>query len=356
VVVMKNCRLNSMHFKMVRVTRVTALALATVAAAQCGTAQDTPLISGGIGFFTTTNGGNTTYLPYVKPVIVAPLGNHVVVESRATVLDSFFPKPHVGYTRGNVFKALDYLHADVIAGSHLTIVGGEFLTPFGTYNERLTQIWLQTLADLPLIYGVGTMNTGSGVGGMARGSAVSTPNLSISYAVYYSGNSTNPYFGAERSSGGQGQIYFPKRGIEVGASYGRSLANTHENFEGTHLWWEPINSPFRFRSEFGHAPNAKGYWFETDYRLSHFGGTESALGRLEPIFRMQQTFRGKPDANDGLPSVGTRRADFGLDYHLPREVRLNTSFSREFAPNGNVNIWETAIVYRFLFPTWKGRK
>jgi hypothetical protein len=356
VVVMKHCRLTSMHFKMIRVTQVAVLALATVGAVQFGSAQDTPLISGGVGFFTTTNGGNTTYLPYVKPVIVAPLGNHVLVESRATVLDSFFPKPHVGYTRGNVFKALDYLQADVIAGPHLTIVGGEFLTPFGTYNERLTQIWIQTLADLPLIYGVGTMNTGSGVGGMVRGSAVSTQDFSISYAAYYSGNSTNSYFGAERSSGGQGQIYFPKRGIEVGASYGRSLAGTHENFEGTHLWWEPINSPFRFRSEFGHAPNAKGYWFETDYRLSHFGGADSALGRLEPIFRMQQTFRGKPDANDGLPSVGTKRADFGLDYHLPHEVRLNTSFSREFAPNSNVNIWETAIVYRFLFPTWKGKK
>jgi len=332
---------------------VMALALCVV---QHGTAQDIPLISGGLGFFTTTNGGNTNYQPYIKPVLAAPLGKYVLVESRATVTDTFFPKPHVGYSRAPVFKAMDYLQADVFAGPHLTIVGGEFLTPFGTYNERLTQIWIENFGDLPLIYGIGTMNTGSGVGGMVRGSALSNDHLSVSYAAYYSANSTNSYFGAERSSGGQGQVYFPKSGLEVGASYGRSLAGTHENFEGGDLWWEPINSPFRFRSEYAHAPNSQGYWFETDYRLSHFGGAESPLGRLEPVFRMQQTFRERPDPNDGLPSVNTQNAEFGLDYHLPHEVRINTSYSRQFASTGNVNIWQTGIVYRFLFPTWKGKQ
>jgi hypothetical protein len=234
-------------------------------------------------------------------------------------------------------------------------VSGEFLTPFGTYNERLTQIWLDTFQDLPLIYSVGTMNTGDSVGGMLRGSAVSTPNYSISYAAYYSANVNSNYFGAERASGGQAAIYLPKRGLEVGASYGRSLAGTHENNVGGHLWWESINSPFRFRSEYAHAPHADGYWFETDYRLSHFGGAESLVGRLEPVFRMQETFRTRPDSNDGLPSVNTQRADFGLDYHLPHEVRINTSYARQFSSNGNVNVWETSLIYRFLFPTWKSK-
>lgn len=352
---MKQMSSPSPYPKVTRQARVIILVIAALCAARCVNAQDTPLISGGIGFFTFTNGGNTDYEPYIEPVIAAPLGSHLLVESRATVSDSFVPKPGVGYTRENVFKTINYLQTDVFLGPHLTFVAGEFLTPFGTYNERLTQIWIETLADAPLIYGAGTMNTGSGVGGMLRGSAVSTPNFSINYAAYFSGNVNNQYFGAERSSGGQGAIYFPKKGLEVGASYGRSLAGMHENFVGTHVWWEPINSPFRFRSEYAHAPHAEGYWFETDYRLSHFGGSESLLGRLEPLFRMQQTFRDKPDPNDGLPSVNTQRADFGLDYHLPHEVRINTSYSRQFSSNGNVNIWETGIIYRFLFPTWKGK-
>jgi len=352
---MKRFRLIFTCSKLTRPTNAIVFLMALLCAAPYGFAQEVPLISGGVGFFTSTNGGNTNYIPYIKPVLVAPLGNHLLVESRATVEDTFFPKPHVGYTRANVFKAMDYLQADVIAGSHLTIVGGEFLTPFGTYNERLTQIWIENFQDLPLIYGIGTMNTGSGVGGMVRGNAFSNQHMSVSYAAYYSANSTNSYFGAERSSGGQGAIYLPEKGLEIGASYGRSLSGTHENFSGVHLWWEPINSPFRFRSEYGHAPHSQGYWFETGYRLSRFGGAESALGRLEPIFRMQQTFRSAPDSNDGLPSVNTQRADFALDYHLPHEVRINTSYSRQFASTGDVNIWETGIVYRFLFPTWKSK-
>lgn len=340
---------------MIRLAQVILFAFAVFCAERCGNAQDIPLISGGVGFFTNTYGGSTTYYPYAEPVLVAPLGSHVLIETRATILDSFSPKAGAGYQRSPIFSTVDYLQAEAFAGPHLTIVAGEFLTPFGTYNERLTQIWIQTMQGVPLIYGAGTMNTGSGVGGMLRGSAVSTQNYSISYAAYFSANVNSQYFGAERSSGGQGQIYLPKKGLEIGASYGRSLAGTHENFVGMDLWWEPINSPFRFRSEYAHAPHSEGYWFETDYRLSHFGGAESPLGRLEPIFRMQQTFRSMPDPNDGLPSVNTQRADFGLDYHLPHAVRINTSYSRQFSSNGNVNIWETGIIYRFLFPTWKSK-
>jgi hypothetical protein len=341
--------------KLARSARFAAFALALLCAVQYGAAQDTPLLSGGIGFFTRTNGGDTTYFPYIKPVAALPLGRHVLIESRGSVAE-FFSPTQKGY-KSSSFKTVDYLQGDVSVGPHLTLVGGDFLTPFGTYNERLTQIWIQTLQDFPLIYGVGTMNFGDNIGGMARGSAYSNQHVNVTYAAYYSSNVTNQYFPSERSSGGQAAVYLPEYGLEVGASYGRSLGAAHENYWGTHLWWEPIDSPFRFRSEWAKAPHAQGYWFETDYRLSHFGGPDSPIGRLEPVFRMQQTFRDKPDPNDGLPSVNTQHADFGLDYHLPHEVRINTSYSRQFAPNrGDINIWETAIIYRFLFPAWKSRK
>jgi hypothetical protein len=337
-----------------RLVRFVAMAVMPSLVAVSGAAQNTPLISGGLGFFTSTTGGNTNYFPYGTPVLVAPLGSHLTVETRATLIETFYPKAQTSYQH-SFFKTMDYLQADVFAGRHATVVGGEFLTPFGTYNERLTQIWIETLQNLPLIYGVGTMNTGSSVGGMVRGSAVSTAHASLDYAAYYSANSTNAYFGAERSSGGKGEVYLPPAGLEIGASYGRSLAGMHENFEGMHLWWQPIGSGFRFRSELGVAPHAYGYWFETDYRLARFGGADSVLGRLEPVFRMQQTFRSKPDPNDGLPGVNTREADFGLDYHLPHEVRILTSYSRQFSPSGDVNIWETGIVYRLLIPAWRGK-
>lgn len=57
-----------------------------------------------------------------------------------------------------------------------------------------------------------------------------------------------------------------------------------------------------------------------------------------------------------LPSADTRQADFGFDYHLPHEVRLNTSYSRKFSTNGNANISDMPLTYRFLFPVWRGHK
>jgi len=56
-----------------------------------------------------------------------------------------------------------------------------------------------------------------------------------------------------------------------------------------------------------------------------------------------------------VPLVNTQRADFGLDYNLPHNTRILTSYARQFSSTGNHNIWETGIVYRFLFPAWKGK-
>jgi len=335
----------------------TAAVAAVLAFAFCGAnAQNAPYISGGAGFVTSTNGGNTSYIPVISPELAASLGQHVLVESRATILDVFSPRGggQTGYDH-NAFLGLTYLQADVIASRHLTIVGGEFLTPFGTYNERLTPIWISNIEAAPLIYSIGTMGTASSVGGMVRGSAWSNEKASIDYTAFFSAASTNQQFDAERSAGGRGSVYFPHAGLEAGFSVARLLQNTHENYEGAHLWWHPESSSLRIRSEYAHAPHAYGYWMEADYRLAHFGGEQSPLGRLEPVFRMQQTFRSAQDSEDGLPGVNTQQADFALDYNLPHEVRILTSYSRQFASSGDRNIWQTGIVYRFLIPTRRGK-
>jgi hypothetical protein len=319
-------------------------------------AQDVPFISGGAGFITSTKGGNTTYIPIIAPELVASLGKRVLVESRASVLESFSPNGNnqPGYAH-DAFLGLSYLQADVVASSHLTIVGGEFLTPFGTYNERLSPIWISNFEEAPLIFSIGTMGTASSVGGMVRGSAYSSDAVSVDYTAFFSAASTNQQFDAERSAGGRANVFFPQAGVEAGFSYARLLQDTRENYEGAHLWWQPADSHFRFRSEYAHAPHASGYWAEADYRLARFGGEQSFVGRFEPVFRMQQTFRSAPDSEDGLPGADTKEVDFALDYRLPHEIRLNTSYGRELSSTGNRNIWQTGIVYRFLFPMWRGK-
>lgn len=318
-----------------------------------GLAQETPLISGGVGFFTSTFGGDTSYLPIIEPLIAAPIGKNLLIESRAAILESFSPDTN-GYSHSH-FAGLSYLQGDFTAVPHVTVVGGSFLLPFGTYNERLSPIWISNFQDGPLIQSLGLMGTGVGVGGELRGSATSHPRYSVSYTTWFSALSGNEQFNSQRSSGGRVSLYLPEKSLEIGGSYGRSLQGTHENFIGTHVWWEPANTAFRLRSEYAHGEHAQGYWIEADYRTQAFGGLDSWIGRFEPVFRMQQSFRIDTSVSDGVPLVNTQRVDFGLDYNLPHNTRILTSYSRQFSSTGDVNIWETGIVYRFLFPTWKGK-
>jgi hypothetical protein len=340
--------------KVVLWTRRSAFAVVMICAAHSGVAQDTPLLSGGVGFFTDTNAGKTTYLPIIEPLLAAPIGKHLLIESRAALDESFAPNQSGQYEHTH-FLGLTYLQGDYIASPHLTVVAGSFLIPFGTYNERLSPIWISNFQSGPLIASLGLMSTGTGTGGQLRGSAISRAKYSIDYAAYFSARVSNEQFAAERSAGGRVDLYLPEQRLEVGLSYGRLLQGTQENFYGTHVWWEPKDTAFRLRSEFARGHHAQGYWIEADYRTQAFGGLDSWIGRFEPLIRMQQTFRRDTVVSDGLPLVNTQRVDFGLDYNLPHNTRILTSYSRQFSSTGDANIWETGIVYRFLFPAWKGR-
>jgi hypothetical protein len=317
--------------------------------------QNTPLISGGVGFFSNTTGGQTSYLPIIEPLIAAPIGNRILIESRSAIVESIFPKGGGQPGYDHVYNAaITYLQGDYIASQHLTLIGGSYLVPFGTYNERLSPLWINNLQDGPLIASLG-LGTGTGLGGQVRGSAISRHKYSIDYTGYFSTRESNTQFQAERSAGGRTSLYLPAARLEMGISYNRLLQGTQENFYGAHVWWEPANTGLRVRSEFARGHHAQGYWIETDYRTQAFGGQDSWVGRFEPIFRIQQTFRRDNNASDGLPLVNVQRADFGLDYNLPHNVRILTSYSRQFEMNANENIWETGVTYRFLFPAWKGK-
>lgn len=353
---MQRSILNFPISKVARLTRLSVFALTMLCVIPYGIAQNTPLISGGVGFFTNTNGGNTSYLPIIEPLIAAPIGPRILIESRATILESFSPngngQPGYGHSH---FAGFTYLQGDYFATSHVTVVAGNFLIPFNTYNDRLSEIWIGNFQDGPLISSLGTMSSGSGLGGMLSGSAIARRKYSINYNGWFSARSGNEQFNSKRSSGGRVSLYLPESRLEIGLSYDRLLQGTQENFYGAHVWWEPKNTAFRLRSEFARGHHAQGYWIEADYRTQAFGGLNSWVGRIEPVFRMQQTFRRDTIVSDGLPLVNTQRADFGLDYNLPHNTRILTSYARQFSSTGNENVWETGIVYRFLFPAWKGR-
>lgn len=352
--VMKHAKARLSIYELMRRARTPVLVFAAVCAIRYGAAQDVPLLSGGVGFFTSTDGGSTFYQPHIEPLVAAPLGKSLLVESRGIIFEEFFPNGQSGYSHAH-FADIIYLQGDYLATRHITVVGGDYILPFNTYNDRLSEIWIENLQDGPLIASISAPGTGDGIGGMLSGSASSNDKVNVSYNAWLSSHTGNFYFNSKRSSGGRVSLYLPQSGVEVGASYERLLENQQENFAGAYLWWEPKDTGFRFRSEYTHGQHAHGYWFETDYRLQALGGYDSWIGRFEPVFRMQQTFRIDNLATDSAPSVNTQRADFGLDYNLPHNTRILTSYARQFASGQNVNIWETGIVYRFLFPTWKGK-
>ena len=57
--------------------------LLVVAPATAQESSNVPLISGGVGFLSSTNRGATALQPVLAPVLTVPLGAHLLVESRA---------------------------------------------------------------------------------------------------------------------------------------------------------------------------------------------------------------------------------------------------------------------------------
>jgi len=319
-------------------------------------AQDVPMISGGLGFPFTTNAGAHTIQPVVEPQFTSPLGKYLLFESRFFFADDISRMDgRTGPYQEQFFKSIAYLQLDYIASPHITFVAGRFLTPFGTYNERLTPIWIQNIQNTPHIYSVGDPD-GSSDGAMVRGVVFSKPSVQVNYLGYFSAPTSNTQFLSAREAGDRIDVYFPGKRLEIGTSYARLLQGTHTNSAGTHLWWQPKRFPLQVRSEYAHGPHAQGYWVESTYRLSQWSGEGSLVGRLEPVFRMQQTFRESPGPGDGLPAANLQQADFGLVYHLPHETRFTSSYSRKFTQGGNGNIWDVGLTYRFLFPVWRAGK
>jgi hypothetical protein len=329
--------------------------LLVLCAGEAAQAQDyVPVISGAVGFLSTTSGGTHVNEPIIVPVLSAPIGDHILIEARGG-FEEFFVQPNgTGPTSRQFFGGLDYAQVDVIVNSWLTLVGGKFITPFGIYNERLLPIWIHNLQNAPIIFTIGTRNSSESLGGMARGVFTPAKDLQVNYTAYYSTTNQSANWGAARTAGGRVGFFLPEQRFEVGVSYQRYLQDTHMNSFGAYLSWQPYSAPLDFKGEFAHSLNGYGYWAEAAYRLSRFRGPDSLVGRLQPVVRVQQFVRKQFTFEDASPGANTQEADLGVDYYLPHEIRFNADYGRQFSSQGNENIWDVGITYRFMLPLWPG--
>ena len=310
-----------------------------------------PILSGTAGFLTSVTAGQTLLDTQFNPVVLVPLGERCLVESRGEFEGEFQRQPS-GIFGGPVNKHLDYLQADYIANPYVTITAGRFLTPFGIFNERLYPEWIRALQPDPLILPIATASSD---GAMLRGGFPVSTRANLNYAGYVSVTSIGVQgVESERHVGGRLGFFFPGPRLEVGASWQKVLQDDRKNAVGFHLAWQPRPLPLSIHAEFARSNQGSGYWIEGAYRLSQARFWEKAMRRTELVARAQQFFNGNISSDAaqalGLPGANTREADFGVNYFLKDGLKAVASYGRQLSSAGNFNQWTVGIAYRFLVP------
>jgi hypothetical protein len=327
----------------------TVLIFGVFGAGACKAQDLVPVLTGSADFLYSKNAGQTAIQPILNPILLFPIGSKLLVEANVE-LQGFVARSGPGQPyEWQDFTTLEYMQLDYIVNSHVTIVAGRFLTPFDIYNDRVYPIWIRNFQDAPIIYPIGTRTAGSSDGAMVRGVAVSRPDWLLNYTAFFSALSNSDKFAAGRAFGTRFGVFLPKANLEIGTSYQRFLQGVHDNTYGVYLAWQPATR-VDIKGEFAHSPQGYGYWLEGAYRLPDTGRFGRQLKNLQPVIRGQQFVRLTPSAGDSLPQANTQRVDFGLNYYFPHELRLNTSYGRQFSSTGNSNNWTVALSYRFLFP------
>jgi hypothetical protein len=325
---------------------------------QAADPKPVPVIIGGSGFITTFDGGEPHLGPLIAPVLLVPIGNRWLIESRATFEADLAQRPGSSAFHGQVQKSLDYLQLDFIANPYMTVTVGRFLTPFGIFNERLYPIWVRNLQTDPLILPIGIGPSNASTGAMVRGGFRSTSRFNINYAAYFSALSTVTLsnvtsLDSDRSVGGRLGIFIPNARLELGGSFQHLLQDERSNSFGFHGGWQPPALPLEIRGEYQRSARGSGYWIEPAYRLNQVPFWQYAMRRTQLVARMQQYFVGELPS-DSLPSVNTRQFEFGVNYYFRDGLRAVSSYGRQFSETGNRNIWTVGLTYRFAFPLGHG--
>jgi hypothetical protein len=309
-----------------------------------------------MAYVQNVNGGVSALEPEVETVLLVPFGPHVLLESRAEFV-GFFTREHqtTGPFTGKVFKSVDYAQLDWLANTHVIATAGVYLLPFGLYNERLGPLWIRNLQDTPITDLVGTRPNGIGDGMMLRGNVIETSAYSVQYTAYFSARSNINQLQASRVAGGDSSIFIKSARLEVGESYQRLLQEHEFNSSATYFSWQPERVPLDLKAEFDRSFYGQGYWIEPDYKLSQVPLANAFFRNVQLAPRVQQ-FRPLNGGGNGLPTKDTERFDIGLNYYFRDNMRLVSSYGRQFRQQANANVWNVGFTYRFIWPLWPGRK
>jgi hypothetical protein len=312
-----------------------------------------PIFTGSAGYISDFTGGSPDLHPIASAIILIPIGDRWLIESRDSFEDDMVQEPGRSGFHGPLQKEVDYAQLDFIANPYLTVTVGRFLTPFGIFNERLYPVWIRNLQSDPLILPIGTGPSNASTGAMLRGGFSANPQVTINYAVYFSALSTVTPVDSERTAGGRAGLFFPKLRLEVGGSFQHRLQDERSNLFGAHVIWQPYSLPLDIRAEVARSREGSGYWIEPAYRLTQVPFLRDEMRRTQLVARVQQFWVG-PLANDALPSVNSQVFEAGANYYVTDAVKASFNYGRQFSSQGNVNVWTMAATYRFVLPFERG--
>jgi hypothetical protein len=252
-------------------------------------------------------------------------------------------------------KEIEYLQADVLAHKYLTLVGGRYLIPFGTYIERLHPAWIKNLQQDPITFG---FLEHSGNGFMARGGAALSDWMNLSYAGYYSFETTADWVGAENMFGGRTSSFFPLAGTELGLSYN----GMREAAEDTTIHGLGVDVTQQFRDlaidlkgELASlSEKGTGYWFEGSHRFVHVPFGKPFFRRFQLILRWEQFFAptveaaaAEEEGHTALPEDDTDRLKVGGNYFLTNDLKVSISYGRTQTSSADENLFDAGISWRF---------
>lgn len=308
-----------------------------------------PLLTGSAGFIATFDSDEPHLGPIVTPVVLVPLGQRWLIETRGDFESDLTQVPGQSGFHGQVQKGVDYAQLDFIANPYVTLTVGRFLTPFNIYNERLYPVWIRDLQTDPLILPIGIGPSNASNGAMLRGGFKVHPTFDINYAFYFSTLTTTEYIDSARFAGGRVGIFMPKTRLEFGSSFQHSLQDERSNSFGFHAIWEPFALPLEMRAEYGRSFQGSGYWCEAAYRLSQVPYFQKQLRHTQLVVRLQQSFTGEsPDTS--LFPVDLKMFELGVNYYVIDGLKATSSYGRQFRSDGNKNVWTFGLTYRFVFP------
>lgn len=125
--------------------------------------------------FAAPKGGGSNFNASFNPILLWKLSDRLFFEGE---LEFEFEDRVTATT-------LEYANVSYIANDYLTLKAGRFLTPFGTYGERLHPGWINKLPDAPLPFGHTGIAPTSSLGAQASG-GFAVGATRFNYAAYVS--------------------------------------------------------------------------------------------------------------------------------------------------------------------------